>query len=201
MTSRHLWSIGGLQQVIHGFVHRPGFAIGNKIGLAGTGRTDIQMTQGLKMGMHDIVDVSGIHLVETTGDEFQSSGFGALDQTWKQLGIARAPNQSWAQRHGRQRGRIGGENILFGDGFGRRIRRLEILAIGRIASLPPSTGVRPAWVTLGVEVYTSFLMPMLRQAANTISVPTTLASIITFVTAPGTGFRGIVENRILILPA
>ena len=57
-------------------------------------------------------------------------GLGALDQARQQLVVADAPDQPRAQRDRGQRGIVGGEHGFLGDQLGRRIRRLQVFAVG-----------------------------------------------------------------------
>src|SRR5690606_20162662 len=65
----HRWHASGLQQVVDDAAHRPRFAIGDEIGLAGAGRARRQRVQGQQVGAGGVVHVGGVHQVVAASDE------------------------------------------------------------------------------------------------------------------------------------
>ena len=128
----HEGRISRAQQAIDDVADWHRLAVGNEIGLAGTGRAGLKMRQRLQMRLHHIVDVGAIHPVAAIADETQATGAGALHQAGQQLGIARAPDQPRAQSHRGEIRRVGGQHRTLGQHFTVRIMRGKIPGIRRV---------------------------------------------------------------------
>lgn len=122
---------GGGEDAIDEGPEREGFAVGEKIGAAGDGGIREKFFGGEEMRVGGVVEVDRVHEVRAVAEAAELSGASAREDARDEMVVAGSPNQVRAQRDGGEGRAVGGEDALFGEGFGLRIGREKVRGIGQ----------------------------------------------------------------------
>jgi hypothetical protein len=127
------WFTEGVEEGVDPIPKEHRLAVGDKIRPAGHGMRGIfwvkrvlrvrdESTLGEEVGVGGVLDVDHVHFVLAVAHDAQAAGAGAGEHAGNEVRVTDTPDKMRSEGDGAKGGRIGGENFVFGDGFGERIR-------------------------------------------------------------------------------
>lgn len=89
------WCTGRLEHGVDHVLHRLRLAVTDEVSFAGVAAVEVQRIQCLQVCLRGVVDVGRIDEVVAAADESQFACARAFDESWQQVIITDAPDQSW----------------------------------------------------------------------------------------------------------
>jgi hypothetical protein len=197
----HGWFAETGEQSVDPVPEEDRLAVGDEVGASSGAAARVFVTYyvtktqgglGEEVGVDGIFDVDEVHAVLAGADDAEAAGAGAGQHAGDEMRVADAPDQVRAEGDGGERRGVGGEDLVFGDGLGQRIRtrarggeRERLIRVREGAAVVDHAG------RAGVdEVFHAMLAGAFEQGAGAEDI----GAVKIGVAAPDTNLGGGVEN-------
>ena len=118
-----------LEDAVDDFLERPRVAIGDEVGLTGTGGARFEPVSGQEMGVGRVVDVDRVDEIRTISDKSQLAGPRPREKLRNEVCVPGAPDQMRPQGNRGEVGSVGRQHRHLGHCLGLRIGRPVVVRV------------------------------------------------------------------------